>query len=53
MLGYGILQLRSSDRSTDNLRIVGLPDVDALAEQLRSCVLAERARPGVRAHTEA
>ncbi len=48
VLGFGVLYLRSTDRNTPRVYLVGLPNVDALAEDLRGCSLAEKKRRGVR-----
>jgi uncharacterized membrane protein YdbT with pleckstrin-like domain len=53
LLGYGILRLRSSDRSVQELSILGLRDVEVLAEQLRAAAFKERERRGVRTWAEA
>ena len=48
MLGYGVLTLRSTDRTTPEIRIAGVKGVVALAEQLRAAALRERERRGVK-----
>jgi len=53
LLGYGILRLRSSDRSVPELAISGLRDVETLAEQLRAAAFKDRERRGVRTWAEA
>jgi len=53
LLGYGILRLRSSDRSVQELSILGLRDVETLAEELRSAAFKDRERRGVRTWAEA
>lgn len=53
MLGFGILHLRSSDRSTGDISIAGLAGPDVLAEELRTCVQRERERLGVRVYADA
>jgi membrane protein YdbS with pleckstrin-like domain len=44
LLGHCALHLRSSDPSFPNLRIYGIPKLEALADQLRECSLRERTR---------
>ena len=44
MLGYSILHLRSSDPDLPSVMIQGIPDLDALADELRECSLRERTR---------
>lgn len=53
VLGYAILQLRSTDRSTPEIRIVGIRGVVELGEKLRECALRERERRGVKVWTPA
>jgi uncharacterized membrane protein YdbT with pleckstrin-like domain len=53
ILGYGVLKIRSSDRSVPQLTIAGLRDVDGLAEKLRAHALRERERLGVRTWAQA
>ena len=53
MLGHGILFLRSTDRSTPEIRLYGVPGLAGLAEKLRECSLRERERRGVRVWTPA
>jgi hypothetical protein len=53
MLGHAVLHLRSSDRSTPEIRLYGVPGLDALAEKLRECSLRERERRGVKVWTQA
>lgn len=53
MLGHGILILRSTDRSTPEIRLYGVPGLADLAEKLRESSLRERERRGVRVWTQA
>jgi hypothetical protein len=53
LLGHGILILRSTDRSTPDLRLYGVRGIDSLAETLRTCALRERERRGVRVWAQA
>ena len=53
MLGHAILFLRSTDRSTPEIRLYGVPGLAALSEQLRECALRERERRGVKVWTQA
>lgn len=53
MLGHGILFLRSTDRSTPEIRLYGVPGLEGLAEKLRECALRERERRGVKVWTQA
>lgn len=53
MVGHAILYLRSTDRSTPEVRLYGIPGLPALADTLRECALRERERRGVRVWTQA
>jgi len=53
MLGHAILFLRSTDRSTPEIRLYGVPGLAALSEKLRECALRERERRGVKVWTQA
>ena len=53
MLGHGVLVLRSTDRSTPEIRLYGVRGFEALAEKLRECALRERERRGVRVWAKA
>jgi PH (Pleckstrin Homology) domain-containing protein len=53
MLGHAILFLRSTDRSTPEIRLYGVRGLAALSEQLRECSLRERERRGVKVWTPA
>jgi uncharacterized membrane protein YdbT with pleckstrin-like domain len=53
MLGHAILYLRSTDRSTPELRLYGVPGLADLAEKLREAALRERERRGVKVWTQA
>ena len=44
VLGYSMLHLRSSDPDLATLIIMGIPNLEALADQLRECSLKERTR---------
>lgn len=53
MLGFGVLSLRSTDRSTPEIRVTGVRGVVHLAERLREAALRERERRGVKVWTPA
>jgi hypothetical protein len=53
MVGYAVLYLRSTDRSTPEIRLYGVPGLAVLADTLRECALRERERRGVRVWTQA
>ena len=44
VLGYSMLHLRSSDPDLATVIISGIPNLEALADQLRECSLRERTR---------
>ena len=44
VLGYSMLHLRSSDPDLSTVIITGVPNLEALADQLRECCLKERTR---------
>jgi membrane protein YdbS with pleckstrin-like domain len=44
VLGYSMLHLRSSDPDLATVIITGIPNLEALADQLRECSLKERTR---------
>ena len=44
VLGYSMLHLRSSDPDLSTVIITGVPNLEALADQLRECSLKERTR---------
>ena len=44
VLGYSLLHLRSSDPDLSTVIIHGIPNLEALADQLRECSLRERTR---------
>jgi membrane protein YdbS with pleckstrin-like domain len=44
VLGYSVLHLRSSDPDFQSVTIEGIPNLQALADQLRECSLKERTR---------
>lgn len=47
LLGQARLHLYSSDAEMQNFTIYGIPNLEALADQLRECQLRERARRGM------
>lgn len=47
LLGQASLHLYSSDAELENFSIYGVPNLEALADQLRDCQLRERARRGL------
>jgi len=53
MVGQAILYLRSTDRTTPEIRIYGVPGILELAEQLRTAAMRERERRGVKVWTPA
>ncbi len=53
MVGHAVMYLRSTDRSTPEIRIYGVPGLAPLAEKLRECSLRERERRGVKVWTQA
>ena len=53
MVGHAVLYLRSTDRTTPEIRIYGVPGTAALAEQLRTAAIRERERRGVKVWTPA
>jgi hypothetical protein len=44
VLGYSMLHLRSSDPDLSTVIVSGIPNLEALADQLRECSLKERTR---------
>ena len=44
VLGYSMLHLRSSDPDLSTVIITGVPNLEALSDQLRECSLKERTR---------
>jgi len=48
LVGQSVLVLKSSDRDVPQLRIAGIPGLDALGEELRECGLRERERRGIK-----
>ena len=44
VLGYSMLHLRSSDPDLSTVVVSGIPNLEALADQLRECSLRERTR---------
>ena len=53
LVGHAILWLRSTDRSTPEVRLYGIPGLEELAERLREGSLRERERRGVKVWTKA
>jgi membrane protein YdbS with pleckstrin-like domain len=53
MVGHALLILRSTDRSTPEVRLYGVPGLDALGDRIRECALRERERRGVKVWTQA
>ena len=53
MVGHARLYLRSTDRTTPEIRIVGVPGLAELGEKLRECAIRERERRGVKVWTQA
>jgi hypothetical protein len=53
IVGHAMVVLRSTDRTTPEIRIVGIPGVAELAETMRDCGIRERERRGVRVWTQA
>ena len=53
LLGHSILFLRSTDRSTPDVKLYGIPGLAAIGDTLRECSLRERERRGVRVWTKA
>jgi hypothetical protein len=47
VLGYSMLHLRSSDPDLSTVIISGIPNLEALADQLRECSLKERTRRNI------
>ncbi len=47
LLGQASLHLYSSDAELENFSIYGVPNLEALADQLRNCQLRERTRRGL------
>ena len=47
LVGHCLLDLRSSDTSSVNVILYGIPGLEALADTLRECSLRERKRRGV------
>ena len=53
MIGHAVLYLRSTDRSTPEIRLYGIPGLRDLGDKLRECALREREKRGVRVWTPA
>ena len=48
LIGHGVLILRSTDHSTLEVRLAGVPGFSSLADRLRECAQRERERRGIR-----
>ncbi|MBV7328786.1 PH domain-containing protein [Chloroflexi bacterium TSY] len=48
LLGYGKLEIHSSDRDIPDSELVGIPEIHGLYEHLRECMLNERERRNIR-----
>ena len=44
LAGHGLLDLRSSDTHFANVELLGIPDLEVLADTMRECSLRERTR---------
>ena len=53
LVGHCILHLRSSDTSFPTVMILGIPDLESLADTLRECSLRERSRRKVTTFVQA
>ncbi len=53
LLGHGILTLRSTDRTSPEIRLLGVPGPAPLAERLRECSIRERERRGIKVWAQA
>lgn len=53
VLGHSLLYLRSTDRSTPEVRLYGVTGLAGLADKLRECSLRERERRGVKVWAQA
>jgi len=53
MVGHAVLYLRSTDRSTPEIRLYGIPGLRELGDRIRECALRERERRGVKVWTPA
>jgi PH (Pleckstrin Homology) domain-containing protein len=53
MVGHAVLYLRSTDRTTPDIKIYGVPGLAELGEKLREGSLRERERRGVKVWTKA
>jgi len=53
LAGHARLTLRSSDRTTPEIRLYGIPDLAALSEKLRQSSQRERERRGIRVWAQA
>jgi len=53
LLGHAILTLRSTDRSTPDVKLYGIPALATIGDTLRECALRERERRGIKVWTKA
>ena len=53
LVGHAIVYLRSTDRTTPEIRLYGIKGLRAMADKLRECSLREREKRGVRVWTQA
>jgi hypothetical protein len=53
LVGHAVLYLRSSDRSTPEVRLYGVPGLSELGDRVRECALRERERRGIKVWTPA
>jgi Bacterial PH domain/zinc-ribbon domain len=53
LLGHGLLILRSTDRTSPEIRLYGVRGLKGLAEKLRECAIRERERRGVKVWAQA
>ena len=53
LVGHAVLYLRSTDRSTPEIRLYGIPGLRELSDRVRECALREREKRGVRVWTPA
>jgi len=52
LLGYGILRVKTSDRTAPCIEIYGIDDIERLYEELRECSEMERERKGIKLFTK-
>jgi membrane protein YdbS with pleckstrin-like domain len=53
LVGHAVVYLRSTDRTTPEIRLYGIPGLRDLADRLRECSLREREKRGVKVWTQA